>query len=108
MEDVVIITTTAVERRVLEEIAEDLLADRLVACVQILGPLRSLYWWKGRVEEADEWMAVMKTRESLYTTVEEAITRLHPYEVPQIVAVKPAGLAPPYHRWVCEETANKV
>jgi periplasmic divalent cation tolerance protein len=104
MELIISITTTADSREVLEEIGRHLLTERLIACIQVVGPIRSLYWWKGTIEEADEWLGIMKSRKSLYTQVEAAIRSLHPYEVPEIVAIELSGVLPAYGNWVLSET----
>lgn len=98
------ITTTTDTRERAEAIARALVGQRLVACAQICGPIASTYWWKGKIECADEWMIVMKTREALYEKAEQAIRALHPYETPEIIAVPiKAGLAE-YLRWIEGET----
>jgi periplasmic divalent cation tolerance protein len=104
MEEAIMITTTAGEKAVLENVGRILLARRLVACFQIVGPIRSMYWWKGKMEEVDEWLGLMKTRAALYDDVERVVKAEHPYEVPQVVALKLERLGPSYHRWILEET----
>lgn len=104
MEPIITITTTAGSREVLEKIGRHLLAERLVACIQVVGPIKSLYWWRGNIEEADEFLGIMKSRKSLYAQVEAAIRSLHPYEVPEIVAVELSGVFPDYDNWVRNET----
>ena len=81
-----------------------LLTERLIACIQIVGPIKSLYWWKGRVEEADEWLGIMKSRKSLHAEVEAKIRGLHSYEVPEITAVELSDVLPAYDNWVRAET----
>lgn len=104
MEPIITITTTADSREVLEKMGRHLLTERLIACVQVVGPIKSLYWWRGSIEEAGEWLAIMKSRKSLYAQVETAIRSLHPYEVPEIVAVELTGVLPAYETWVLKET----
>jgi len=104
MEPIITITTTVDNREVLEKMGRHLLAERLVACIQVVGPIKSLYRWKGDIEEADEWLGIMKSRKSLYAQVEAAIRSLHPYEVPEIVAVELTGVFPGYDSWVRDET----
>ena len=104
MEPIITITTTADSRELLEKMGRHLLAERLISCIQIVGPIRSLYWWKGAIEESDEWLGIMKSRKSLYRQVEAEIRSLHPYEVPEIVAVELTGGLPAYVDWVRKET----
>ncbi len=100
------IITTVDNRETLEGMGRELLAKRLVACMQIIGPIKSIYRWKGRLEEAEEWMGLMKTQESLYEEVEKEIRRLHPYEVPEIAAVDSRRVLPAYAQWVVDETTT--
>lgn len=84
--------------------ADALLAARVAACVNILGPCRSVYRWNGIVEEAEERPVLVKTTAARYAEVERILLAGHPYELPEIVAV-PAerGLAA-YLDWVRDET----
>ncbi|MDD3844895.1 MAG: divalent-cation tolerance protein CutA [Syntrophorhabdaceae bacterium] len=104
MPDIIQIVTTIDNREAAERLGRHLIDERLVACCQILGPIRSIYRWKGNVEETDEWCCVMKTRPSLYRQAEEAIRNLHPYEVPEIIAMTVNNALPDYARWVEAET----
>ena len=60
------VVTTAEKREDAEKIARAVVEKRLAGCVQILGPVTSIYWWKGNVETAEEWQCVMKSRSDLY------------------------------------------
>ncbi|HUJ89427.1 MAG TPA: divalent-cation tolerance protein CutA, partial [Syntrophorhabdales bacterium] len=77
MEPIITITTTTDKKEALEEMGRLLLKQRLIACIQVVGPIKSLYWWKGDIEEADEWLGLMKSRKSLYARIEAEIRRLH-------------------------------
>ncbi len=94
-----IITTTATEADA-QKIAAALVERRLAACVQISGPIRSTYRWRGKVEIAQEWQCTAKTRGECYGKVEEAIKGLHPYEVPEILAVPILAASQEYLRWI--------
>ena len=89
-----------------DAIVEALLADHLIACGQRTGPIRSRYWWKGEREEADEWLVLMKTRADLAPTVVAEVTRLHPYETPEVITLDLVGGAPEYLAWIDEVTAS--
>jgi periplasmic divalent cation tolerance protein len=84
-------------------IARKLVEARLAACVQIGGPIRSTYWWEGKVEEADEWLCIIKTRKDLYPEVEKSIRQLHSYIVPEILALPIVAGNPDYLQWLGEE-----
>jgi len=104
MERIIQITTTLNNRGTIEKIGRALVEKRLVACAQIVGPIQSIYRWKGNVEDAQEWLLLMKSRESLYPAIEKEIRRQHPYELPEIVAVDVAKGLSGYLEWVADET----
>jgi periplasmic divalent cation tolerance protein len=79
-------------------------AAHLVACVNIVPGLRSVYWWKGQVCRDDELLLVMKTRADLVPAVSEKIKALHPYEVPEFIALPLEGGSAAYLRWILDAT----
>lgn len=83
-------------------IAEALVQQRLAACVNILPGVRSVYRWQGRVESAEETLLVAKTAAHRYAELETAVRALHPYELPEIVAVDIARGLPAYLQWVAD------
>ncbi|MCR4404563.1 MAG: divalent-cation tolerance protein CutA [Candidatus Acetothermia bacterium] len=88
------------------ELAERVLVERLAGCVQLLGPVESHYWWKGRLEEAREWLCLIKARAADYPKIEARIKELHPYEVPEILAMPIAEGNPDYLAWLWRETGG--
>ena len=94
-----VVTTTAL-RDEAERIASELVEARLAACVQIVGPIRSTYRWQGKIESSEEWQCWVKTRGELFARVEEAIRRVHPYEVPEILAVPVVAGSAAYLAWL--------
>ncbi len=104
MEEAIHITTTADKREVAEKIGRHLVERRLASCAQIVGPMKSIYWWKGKVEETDEWLCIIKSRASHYEEIEKEITSLHPYEVPEIIALKVERGFADYMKWIMDET----
>jgi len=94
-----VVTTISVKRGA-EKIANALIKGRLAACVQIAGPIKSIYRWKGRIETAKEWVCIIKTKKSLYKKVETAIKKIHPYEIPEIIAVPIAAANKDYLKWI--------
>ena len=105
MKEVIQITTTADSRETIEAIARSLVEKRLASCAQILGPITSIYRWKGKVEETAEWLCLIKSRKSLYGAVEAEIRRLHPYELPEITATGISRGLTGYMEWILDETA---
>jgi len=97
------IVTTVGKREDAERIAETLVQKRLAGCVQIVGPNSSIYWWKSRMEKAEEWLCLIKSEETLYHNVEETIKRIHPYETPEIIAVPIVAGSRNYFEWLGQE-----
>ena len=102
------VLTTVEKREDAGKIAELVVSSRLAACVQVVGPIRSTYWWGGKIEDAEEWLCLMKTRKALYGKLEEAIKSVHPYEEPEIVALPIVEGSEGYLRWIEEETEKPV
>jgi len=107
MPDYVQVITTTELREDADRIAQALVGERLAACVQVLGPITSTYRWKGQIETAEEWQCWIKTRRELYDQLEQAIRRLHPYEVPEILAVPVLAGSPPYLAWLDGEVGPR-
>jgi periplasmic divalent cation tolerance protein len=87
MKECVQIFTTTGKREDAERIARTLVQKRLAGCAQIIGPIQSTYWWKNRIETAEEWLCLIKSEKSLYKELEKTIKEIHPYETPEITAV---------------------
>jgi len=102
---ILIVTTTAL-REEAERIARELVETRLAACVQIVGPIASTYRWQGKIETGEEWQCWAKTRGELFARVEETIRRIHPYEVPEILAVPVVAGSASYLAWLDAETVS--
>jgi periplasmic divalent cation tolerance protein len=96
--------TTVEKREDADRIASTVVNSRLAACAQILGPIHSTYWWKGKVEEAGEWLLMMKTRQDLFSALEKEVRTAHPYEVPEIIALPIVAGSVPYLEWIQAET----
>jgi len=88
-------------------LARTLLAERLVACVNLVTGMESLYWWQGAVCEAREVVLIAKTRRSLVVALTRRVLALHSYEVPCVVALDVLGGNPRYLAWVAEETRRR-
>ena len=87
-------------------IARHLVTERLAACANVLGSVRSFYWWEGAVQDDCECAAVFKTTDSALTRFTERVLELHTYAVPCVVALPIAGGNPDFLRWVREQTAG--
>ena len=103
MTDYIQVVTTTERKEDAERIARALVEARLAACVQIVGPITSRYHWKGAIETAEEWQCVAKSREVLFAEIDEAIRGIHPYDVPEILALPIAAGSRAYLEWVGAE-----
>jgi periplasmic divalent cation tolerance protein len=102
--DTLLVISNLPDRATADRVAQALVERRLAACVNILAPCRSVYRWEGAVESAEEHPVLIKTTAARYAAVEEAIRGLHPYEVPEIIALPLAAGLPGYLQWVADET----
>ena len=107
MTDYIEVITTTEHREDADRIARALVDERLAACVQVDGPITSTYRWRGRIETGQEWRCVVKSRMCLFEQVEGVIRELHPYEVPQILAVPVVAGSSAYLAWLEEELAQR-
>ena len=94
-----VITTTETEADA-RAIAAAVVEKRLAGCAQVAGPITSTYWWKGKIETAEEWLCLIKSRKDLYQGLEEAIQEAHPYDVPEILAVPVMEGSQGYLAWL--------
>jgi len=88
------------------KIAMALVSEKLVACVNILGPATSIYTWKGEVEEAQEIVLVCKTERAQADAVAARVKVLHSYEVPCITVYDMSAGYPPFLEWISEQTSG--
>lgn len=107
MQDMLQVMTTTDTQEVAQQLAGLLVRSRLAACVQVIGPISSTYWWEGQVETAQEWLCVAKTRAERFAEVERCIRAHHPYDVPEIVAVPVSDVSAPYLQWL-QDMAPRV
>jgi periplasmic divalent cation tolerance protein len=87
-----------------DALAKAVVQARTAACAQVVGPIRSTYWWEGAVTTDQEWQVLMKTTADAVDRLTEVITAHHGYDLPEIVAVPITGGSPAYLRWVTEQT----
>ncbi len=86
-----------------ERISVLVVERRLAACSQVLGPITSTYWWNGKVEQAEEWMCLMKSRDETYQDLESTIRLNHPYEIPEILGFRVTHGNRRYLEWLGRE-----
>ena len=100
----IVVFTNVPDNATATALAQALLDERLAACVNIGATVESIYHWQGQIETATEIPVAVKTRSLLYSEVEAAIRRFHPYELPEIVAVPLCHGATAYLEWIAAET----
>lgn len=103
--DALLVISNLPDRASAENLARALVDRRLAACVNVLSPCRSVYRWKGKVEDAEEFPVLIKTTRERYAALEAAIRENHPYELPEIIVLPLAGGLPAYLEWVASETS---
>ena len=103
-----IVITNAPDRAVAQKIAHALVEQKLAACVNILADCTSVYRWQGKIETAGEVPLLIKTRAEIYPEVEAAIKNLHPYELPEIVALPVAEGSHAYLEWLNAATVTEI
>lgn len=100
-----IVITTVPDENLAVKLTESLLQQRLAACVHRLPAGQSTYWWQGKLETSVEITLLIKSTRSCYAELETAIRRLHPYDIPEIVALPVSAGLPAYLNWIMSETS---
>ncbi len=95
-----IVLTTCPDAASAERIARTLVEEGLAACVNILPPMRSIYRWKGKIEDASEQLLVIKSAAARFPAIRDRLRSLHPYELPEIIAVPIVDGLPAYLAWL--------
>jgi periplasmic divalent cation tolerance protein len=100
---VVLVTTPTAERAA--EIARALVEERLAACGNVVPGLRSIYRWEGKIHDDAEALLVLKTTRERFDALRERVLALHPYEVPEVIALPIEAGSAPYLAWIAAETS---
>ena len=102
-----LVLCTCPDQATAQNIAEQLVDKQLAACVSILPGLTSLYQWQGKRETAQEYLLLIKTSYAVYETLEQTLTALHPYELPEIIAVPIERGSTAYLDWISQQVAQQ-
>lgn len=102
------VSTTAGDHAVAVRIATELVDRRLAACVQISGPITSVYRWEGAVETSQEWLCTAKTTAEHWPAIEALVGELHPYDTPELIATRIERAAPAYEAWLRGEVSPEI
>jgi periplasmic divalent cation tolerance protein len=99
-----IIFSTVPSLKVAEKIGATLVKEKLAACANITGKIRSIYSWKGKICREGEVLMILKTRKNLYGRLEKRLRALHPYELPEVIALPLVDGSPDYLQWLAKNT----
>jgi periplasmic divalent cation tolerance protein len=106
MTDAVLVLTTFPGSDSAAEFAKRVVGEKLAACANILPALRSIYRWQGKVQDENEVLVLLKTRRPMYQRLHARILELHPYEVPEVLAVPVEQGHQAYLDWIARETTS--
>lgn len=104
--DKIVVLTTCESEEQAHSLARHLIEERLAACVNILPGARSVYRWKDQIEDASEFVLIVKSRRDMFTRLREAIGHLHSYEIPEVIALPVVDGSDAYLRWMDRELAS--
>ncbi len=104
MTDAIVVLCTCPDEGSARELAQALLDEKLAACINLLPQVTSLYSWQGKQEESQEVQLIIKSRRTLFGILQQRITALHPYEVPEILALPVMCGNTAYLQWLQEQT----
>ena len=102
MHEFIQVSTTSDQKETLQEIAQNLVDLKLAACVQIGGPIESVYRWQGKVETANEWTCSIKSVRTLFPLIQKLVQVKHNYDEPQIIVVPIIDGSKAYLDWLNE------
>jgi periplasmic divalent cation tolerance protein len=100
----VVILVTVPDDKIAGQLAHALVEERLAACVNVLPAVRSIYAWKGEICNEGELLCLLKTRRALFDAVRERVLDLHPYEVPEVIALPLVEGSATYLQWLHDTT----
>ena len=101
---ILVVLITMPSQREAVRIAQAVVRKKLAACANIVSPVTSIFRWKGNLEKSREALVIMKTTPRRYAALAKAVRSMHPYEVPEIIALKVTKGLPRYIAWVHQET----
>lgn len=102
MDELIVVLVTFPNEEAVRQIGTELVKKQLIACVNVIPKLTSIYEWEGKVCEESECLAIMKTMASKYLALEKLVQELHPYEVPEIIALEAKQVSESYLGWVSQ------
>jgi len=104
LNEFLLVFTTVPDEKIAQKIVKGLIEERLAACVTISASAQSYYWWEGKISKDCEHVLFIKTKATLFSKLEKKIQEIHPYEVPEIIAVPILKGSTRYLDWIAKET----
>jgi periplasmic divalent cation tolerance protein len=98
--DAIVVLVTTASAADATRIAEALVSEELAACVNLVGPIQSIYRWEGTVQHDTEQLLLIKTRRVHFDSLEERVRQLHPYAVPEVIALEISAGSEAYLQWI--------
>ena len=102
----IVVFITVPNLEVGEKIGNILVEEKLAACVNITSQIKSLYFWRGNIEHDEEYLLIVKTRKEKFESLEKRVKEIHPYEVPEIIALPVILGSKDYLDWI-DETLDR-
>lgn len=106
-QEILLVITNMPDRVTAERIAKTLVTKGGAACVNVMAECTSIYRWEGKIEHASEVPLFIKTTNAAYPELENTLRKLHPYKIPEIIALPVSAGLPEYLDWVLQETSSR-
>jgi periplasmic divalent cation tolerance protein len=104
--DVLVVLVTAPSAEKAAELGRALVSERLAACANVVPGIRSVYWWDGKVQDEPEALILLKTTRARFEELRDRVLALHPYQVPEVVALGIEAGSDRYLEWIARETGR--
>jgi len=102
--DYIVVLTTYPTKELAQEVSESLVKKKLAACINIVSNVTSVYYWGDKLESDTECQLIIKTKRDLFERISQEISAHHPYDLPEIIAIKLENGLPDYLRWIDQQT----
>lgn len=103
----IVVFVTAKDKQEAQKIARRLVEDKLIACANIVDGVKSVFWWQGKTDEADETLLIMKSEKRLFKKIAAAVKALHSYDLPEVIALPIVEGSADYLKWMKESLSRK-
>lgn len=106
-DSLLMIFVTVPNEEVAASLGKTLVTEKLIACVNVISGIRSIYSWQGKLEDTSEALLIIKTTQACYVNLAKRLQELHPYDIPEIIAVSPKEVAETYSQWVANNCKSR-